>query len=215
MRKTIFSYQIQNNWTLKTASPKYAAELEQLQRKVFPTLSEPEIIKEAQYLRQMEVFPEGQFIVLEGDKLIAQCSTMRYHLSTEHHTFLEVSDHLWIGTHEPNGPWLYGLDMGVDPNYRQQGIARALYRAKQNLVRATDMEGQLIVGMLNDYFQYKEQYSTDDYYRQVLRGTIYDSTVSSQMKIGFRPLRLLNNYLEDAQCGNAGVLMMLEAEKEI
>ena len=69
--------------------------------------------------------------------------------------------------------------------------------------------------MLNGYFQYKKQYSTDEYYRLVLKGVLYDPTVSSQMKIGFRPLRLLNDYLEDAQCGNAGVLMMMEAEKEI
>lgn len=209
------SITIQNDWVIQTATPAYAAELEQLQRRVFPTLSEPEIIKAAQYLKQMEVFPEGQFIVLEGEKLIGQCSTMRYHLSTDHHTFLEISDNLWIGTHEPHGPWLYGLDMGVDPDYRRKGIARALYRAKQTLVRALDMEGQLIVGMLNGYFQYKKQYSTDEYYRLVLKGVLYDPTVSSQMKIGFRPLRLLNDYLEDAQCGNAGVLMMMEAEKEI
>ena len=44
----------------------FADQLEALQRKVFPRLADAEIITAAHYRRHLAVFPEGQFVALEG-----------------------------------------------------------------------------------------------------------------------------------------------------
>ena len=54
--------EILGKYTLQTATPEYAKQEAELQKIVFPTLSEVELMTEAQYIRHMEIFPEGQMI---------------------------------------------------------------------------------------------------------------------------------------------------------
>lgn len=186
-----------------------------MQELVFPTLSPEERLQAKHYLKHMELFPDGQFVVLDGETIIGMSTTIRYHLSMEDHTFFEVSAGLWMTTHEKDGDWLYGMDVGVHPDYRGKGIAKAIYRARQELCRALGLKGQITVGMPNGYLEYAEKMSLDDYYAALVQGTISDPTVSMQQKVGFEFVRLIHNYLDDPQCGNGGVLMILSVEREI
>src|SRR6267378_1621482 len=47
--------------------PEHAEQLEALQRICFPTLDDAERFKAAHYRRHLELFPDGQFVVLDGD----------------------------------------------------------------------------------------------------------------------------------------------------
>ena len=107
--------EILGKYTLQTATPEYAKQEAELQKIVFPTLSVEELMTEAQYKRHMEIFPEGQMIVLDGDRVIAATTTLMQNYHKGHHTFLEISDNLWLGTHDPKAEWLYGLDVSVHP----------------------------------------------------------------------------------------------------
>lgn len=203
-------------YTFRNTIAEDAKKLEALQQKVFPTLSAEERLSGQHYLRHIELFPEGQFVVTDGDRLIAMSSTMRTNHSLEaDHTFLEISDNLWLNTHDPQGAWLYGMDMGVDPAYRGQGVARALYRARQELCRKLGLKGQVTVGMLNGYLPYKDQLTVEEYGARVLRGELTDPTITPQQKVGFVLVRVIKNYLNDPQCGNAGILMVLDAAKAV
>jgi GNAT superfamily N-acetyltransferase len=206
---------IKNGWIIQNSQPEHAGRLEDLQHKVFPTLSEEEIMTEAHYLQHIRIFPEGQFVVLDGEKVIGASTTMRYHFSTEPHTFLEISGNLWMTTHEPHGDWLYGLDVGVDPDYRGMGIAREIYRARQEVVRELGLKGQITVGMMNGYEAVSDRYSTDEYFEKLRLGEINDPTVSMQQRMGFVIISLIHNYLDDPKCGNCGVLMTLNADCEV
>jgi len=203
-------------YTFRNTIPADAIKLEALQRAVFPTLSEEERLSAQHYLRHIELFPGGQFVVTDGDRLIAMSSTMRTNHPLEaDHTFLEISDNLWLTTHDPQGVWLYGMDMGVDPAYRGQGVARALYRARQELCRNLGLKGQVTVGMLNGYLPYKDQLTIDAYGTRVLSCALTDPTITPQQKVGFVLVRIVKNYLNDPQCGNAGILMVLDAAKDV
>lgn len=210
MKKTI-----RNGWVIQTPDPQHAEPLEALQRRVFPTLSEEEILTASHYRRHLEIFPEGQFVVLDGEKVIGMSTTMRSRFSDAPHTFLEISGNLWLTTHQPEGEWLYGLDLGVDPAYRQQGIAREIYRARQETARQLGLKGQLTVGMLNGYAAHRNYMTVEEYFEKLQQGQISDPTVSVQQRLGFRVLKLMKNYLDDPACGNAGVLMTLDASMEI
>jgi GNAT superfamily N-acetyltransferase len=202
-------------YTIQNTQPEHAAALDELQGIIFPTLAVEERIATRHYLHHIQLFPEGQFVVLDGEKAIGMSSTIRYHLALEDHTFLEISDHLWLNTHEPAGEWMYGMDVGVHPDYRGQGLARQIYRARQETCRILGLKGQITVGMPNGYANYAAQMSLDTYYEKWLAGEIFDPTVSVQRKMGFEPIRLIHNYLDDPQCGGGGVLLVLEVGVEV
>ena len=154
-------------------------------------------------------------MLLDGDQVIGMSSTIRYHYALEDHTFLDISEGLWMTSHKPDGDWLYGMDIGVHPAYRGQGLARAMYRARQETCQELGLKGQLTVGMLNGYQKYQNQMTIEAYYQELLAGRLKDPTVNVQQKIGFEWIRVIHNYLQDPQCGNAGVLMVLDASKKV
>jgi hypothetical protein len=72
--------EILGKYILQTATPEYAKQEAKLQKIVFPTLSEEELMTEAHYKRHIEIFPQGQMIVLDGDRVIAATTLMQnYH----------------------------------------------------------------------------------------------------------------------------------------
>lgn len=206
---------IQNGWVVQNIRTEHAGQLEALQRRVFPALSGDEILTEKHYLRHLDIFPEGQFVVLDGERVIGASTTMRSHFSTEPHTFLEISGNLWMTTHEPQGDWLYGLDVGVDPGYRRQGLAREIYRARQEVARQLGLKGQITVGMMNGYGAVSSEMTPEAYFEKLRSGIITDPTVSVQQRLGFTIVSLMKNYLDDPTCGNCGVLMTVGAKVEI
>ncbi|MBX7108425.1 MAG: GNAT family N-acetyltransferase [Chitinophagales bacterium] len=196
----------------------HAVSLEALQRKVFPTLAEDELLHADQYIKHMEIFPEGQFVALYGEQVVGATTSIRYHYdiqNPEHHTFQEVMGGGWLTTHEKDGEWLYGIDVSVDPSFRKMGIAKALYRARQHTVRKFGLKGQITVGMLNGYGTLKNKMTVEEYYEKVRSGELFDPTVSVQQKIGFKIAGLIKEYLHDPACGNAGALIVLEAGIEL
>lgn len=196
----------------------HAEALEALQRLVFPHLADQEILHADQYRHHLKVFPEGQFVALDGEKVVGGTTTMRYRFDGSHmpaHTFYDIMGGGWLSTHQPDGNWLYGLDVSVHPDYRKRGIARGFYRIRQELCRQLGLQGQIIVGMLNGYHRYRQELSVEEYFEQVKSGKLFDPTVSVQQRIGFQVVSLINNYLHDETCGNAGALLVLPAAKDI
>ena len=211
----MYQKELDNGIMLQQTQGQHAKALDTLQRIVFPTLADEERMSERHYLHHLEVFPAGQLVLLDGDEVIGMTSSIRYHFSLEDHTFLDVSDNLWFNTHEPDGDWLYGMDMGVHPDYRGRGLAREMYRARQEICSQLGLKGQIIVGMPNGYAQYAATMNLEEYFQQVVAGKIYDPTVSTQMRMGAEPQKLIHNYLDDPQCGNGGVLMILSVDKKV
>src|ERR687894_610935 len=55
--------------------PEHATQLEELQRGCFPTLDDAERFKAAHYRKHIELFPDGQFVALDGDRVIGATTT--------------------------------------------------------------------------------------------------------------------------------------------
>jgi predicted N-acetyltransferase YhbS len=204
--------------TIQPMQQEHAAQLEALQRVVFPSLAEEELLHEDQYKKHVELFPEGQFVALDNDKVIGATSSIRYHYNEgehEHHTFFEIMGGGWFTTHEPNGEWLYGMDVSVHPDYRNKGIARALYRARHYTCKALNLKGQMTVGMLNGFSELQHKYSLEEYFEKVKSKELFDPTVSVQQKIGFEVVDLMKDYLNDPTCGNAGAVIVLSIDNNI
>jgi GNAT superfamily N-acetyltransferase len=197
--------------------PEDAPALELLQIIVFPTLSNDELIRAEHYLRHLELFPEGQFVITDNGKVIGMTTTMRstFDFNHYHHTFMETIAGGWLTNHNPDGDWLYGLDVGVHPAYRGKGLARHLYRARHEIARELALKGQVTVGMMNGYGAVSNEMSGEQYYKELIEGKRTDPTLTPQMKVGFEPIALIPDYLNDPACGNYGVLIKIDIDKEI
>lgn len=68
--------EILGKYILQAATPENAKQLAELQKIVFHTLSEEELITEALYKRHIEIFPEGQMVVIDGDQVIESTTTL-------------------------------------------------------------------------------------------------------------------------------------------
>ncbi|MCC7133264.1 MAG: aminotransferase class III-fold pyridoxal phosphate-dependent enzyme [Gemmatimonadales bacterium] len=194
-----------------------AEQLEALQRIVFPTLADDERFKAHHYRKHLELFAAGQFVVEHQGRVVAATSTIRRHFDFDHphHTFAEVIQGGWLTSHEPDGPWLYGCDLGVHPDYRSRGLARALYAARQELVWRLELLGQLTAGMISGYGAIKDRHPPEEYLELVRRGQLVDPTLSAQLALGFEIRTLLPDHLHDPASDNHSVLIVLPAERSI
>ena len=215
--KDTYHREIGEGLVIRSMRPADAPQLEHLQRTVFPTLSDKELLQAKHYLRHLELFPEGQFVITHGDRVIGMTTTMRSHFDFEHyhHTFLETSAGGWLSNHEPDGDWLYGLDVGVHPDHRGKGLARELYRARHQLAEKLGLKGQLTVGMMSGYGAVSDRMTGEEYYAELVSGKRKDPTLSAQMHLGFEPIGLIPEYLSDPVCGNYGVLIRLDIAKKV
>lgn len=200
-----------------SARPEHADALEQLQRVVFPTLADEERFKAAHYRKHIELFPEGQVVGLDGDRVVAATATIRLHFNFDDrtHTFADIIQGGWLTSHEPDGDWLYGADLGVHPDYRGRGLAQALYAARQELVWALGLKGQVTAGMMSGFGAVKHRMSAESYYEGLVSGRINDPTLSMQRKVGFEFQALLKNYLSDPVCDNYSVLIVLDTARDV
>lgn len=199
-----------------STSADHVEALEALQELVFPTLAADELFRAEHYRKHLEVFPDGQFVVLDTTTaeptVVGMTSTLRQpDACLRPHRFADVSAGGFLTTHDPVGRWLYGVDVGVHPDWRRRGIARALYAARHDAVRALGLAGQVTVGMLSGYGAIKDRLTAAAYLEQVRRCERVDPTVSAQQKLGFEIRDLAEEYVSDPVCGGAGALLVLPA----
>lgn len=215
--KIIYRKQLDNGLVVQHMQPEDALQLEALQRIVFPTLANDELILAKHYLRHLELFPEGQLVIKDAEKVVGMTTTMRskFDFSHYHHTFKETIAGGWLTNHDPEGDWLYGLDIGVHPDYRGLGLARILYRARHEITNELGLKGQVTVGMMNGFGAVSNQMTGEQYFQELITGKRKDPTLSAQIKIGFEPIALIPDYLNDPACGNYGVLIKIDSYKTI
>ncbi|MEP7383841.1 MAG: GNAT family N-acetyltransferase [Gemmatimonadota bacterium] len=195
----------------------HADALESLQHDVFPTLDDAQRFKAEHYRRHLTLFPEGQFVALDGTRVVGATSTIRRHFDFDHasHTFDDIIQGGWLTSHEPDGEWLYGADLGVSPSYRGRGVARALYAARQELVWVLGLLGQMAAGMMSGFGERKHEMTAQAYFDGLRSGEINDPTLSMQLRVGFEARVLLPGHVHDPVCDDYSVLIVLDAARAV
>ena len=170
-------------------------------------------------VEQLERFPEGQFVAIvyeDGqEKVVGMATTMRTRRSPDERPlpWYDMIGSFGLRNHDPDGEWLYGVEIAVDPDYQKQGVASALYKARLGLVDKFGLRGWYAGGMLMGYHRYREQMSPREYGEHVLAGRLTDPTVSMQLHRGLEGRALIEGYYPEWVAGDCAVLLVHEPRK--
>ena len=189
--------------------PAHIPALVALQIVCYPTLADTSRFKAVHFESHLRMFPEGQWVALEGARVVGMSGGFRYtfDLARPHHTFDEIIDYGYFTRHDPAGEHFYGADVSVHPEYRGRGIGRRLYDARKDLVRRLGLKGIVTGAMIPGFADYKHTMDAPTYVARVVAGELVDPTLSMQLRQGFRVHGLLPNYLPDSATDGWAVLI--------
>jgi ribosomal protein S18 acetylase RimI-like enzyme len=180
-------------------TPDRAEDMVELELLCFPSVARDDLMTIEGVHLQAELFPQGSFIVLDDDRLVGMASgvLIDFDLSRPQHRMGVVVGHEGVGNHDPEGPWYYGTDIAVHPDYRGQGIARRLYELRKQLVVDLGRRGIVAGGVIPGYADHKDQMTAQEYVDRVAAGELFDATLSVQIANGFEVHGVIENYVDD------------------
>ncbi len=159
----------------------------------------PEWGHSAEMLQSQQThFPEGQFVVEYEGRVIGYCATFRIDESVAlaPHTWMQITGGGMASRHNPEGDWLYGMEVVVHPDYRRMRIGQRLYRARKRLCSDLKLRGIVFGGRIPGLLRHYKRYgSAEAYVQAVVEGRRRDPTLSFQLANGFEPLGVLREYV--------------------
>ena len=161
---------------------------------------------------QINNFPEGQFVAEYDGAIVGYCATFLIdgQNALKPHTWREISGGGYASRHDPDGDYLYGMEVCVDPDHRGSRIGQRLYDERKKLARSWGAKGIVFGGRLPTLARRVRRFdSPDAYIEEVRQNRQRDPVLSFQMRNGFEILGLLPDYLpEDKDSLGYGVHLL-------
>lgn len=181
-----------------------------IQRECFPPpYPEEQLWSREQIESHVRLFPAGALCAELDGELVGSCTSLiiKYDPTQPDHSWATTTGDGYITPHDPTGDSLYGVDMAVRPAFRGQGVARAMYQARFNLVRRLGLTRFMAGGRMPGYHLYAERFSPEEYAAEVVAGRIIDPVITPQLKAGLQPVTVVRNYLSDDESRDNALLL--------
>lgn len=149
----------------------------------------------------LALFPEGQICIGDKGRVVAAALTLiiDYASLETQHTYEDiVSDGTFL-KHDPEGDYLYGIDLFVHKDYRGMRLGRRLYDARKELCERMNLKGIIVGGRIPGYARYADQMSPNEYIAKVRQKEIIDNVLTFQLANDFFPKRAIRNYIPEDQ----------------
>lgn len=145
----------------------------------------------------LDLFPEGQLCVTVGGRPVAFALSIivDYDAFGDRHTYDDITGKLSFSTFDRTGDVLYGLEMMVDPEFRNMRLARRLYEARKALCEHLGLRAIIAGGRIPGYAEHAETMTPKEYIEKVSLKEIYDPVLSFQIANNFHVRKVLTNYL--------------------
>jgi predicted amidohydrolase/GNAT superfamily N-acetyltransferase len=185
--------------------------LVQLNKDCFPLLAEENVLwNRTQLENHQRVFPEGQFVVEIGGRVVGAAAALVVRLGLDQyrpHTYAGITDGGYFHNHDPQGDTLYGADVYVHPDFRGMGVGHQLYEGRRLLCRKLNLRRVVAGGRLDGYAEHAARFIPEEYVAQVEAGNIHDRVLSFQLREGFVVHGVLRNYVRDPRSKNCAALV--------
>ncbi|HXK54227.1 MAG TPA: GNAT family N-acetyltransferase [Hyphomicrobiales bacterium] len=169
-------------------------EIENISRRAFA----PQLYNTAAAARsQISNFPEGQFVAEYEGKIVGHCATFRISgdIGLKPHTWSEITGGGLASRHDPEGDWLYGMEVCVDPDYRRLRIGQRLYDARRQLCRNLKLKGITFGGRMPGYAKRSKSVGSPQVYLEKVTSKAFrDSVILFHLSNGFEPIGILEGY---------------------
>ncbi len=152
---------------------------------------------EAHIEKLLDIFPEGQIVVLFNDKVVgvALSIIVNYELYGDDHTYKQITGDYSFNTHSASGDVLYGIEVFVHPDYRGLRLARRLYDARKELCERLNLKSIVFGGRIPNYASHSAELSPKEYISKVKSKEVHDQVLSFQLANEFHVKKLLSNYM--------------------
>jgi predicted amidohydrolase/GNAT superfamily N-acetyltransferase len=147
---------------------------------------------------QISNFPDGQFVVEYEGEIVGYAASimLREEQALSAHNWTGITGGGYGSSHNPNGEWLYGMEVCVDPDRRRLRIGERLYDARKALVESLELKGITFGGRIPGWKKRKKIYPDPmDYMNAVKAKKVNDPGVNFQFRQGFDVHAILDNYL--------------------
>ncbi len=152
----------------------------------------------AQMLRgQINNFPGGQFVAEYDGRIVGHCATfiISGEIALQPHTWHGITGNGFASRHDPQGDWLYGMEVSVHPQYRRLRIGQRLYNARRQLCQNLGLKGVVFGGRMPGLARRITAAGTADaYLQQACERKVRDPVVSFHLAQGFEPIGVLSGY---------------------
>lgn len=153
----------------------------------------------AEMLRSQQThFPQGQFVVEYEGAVVGYCATFRIAgaVALAPHSWAQITAGGMASRHDPEGDWLYGMEVVVHPDYRRMRIGQRLYRARKRLCTDLKLRGIVFGGRIPGLARNLARFgSAEAYVQAVCEGRRRDPTLSFQLANDFEVIGLLRGYV--------------------
>ena len=163
-----------------------------------------------QFRAMITRFPEGQLCIEDKGRVVAGAFSLiiDYSRFGDRHTYQEVVGDGTLKNHDPEGDYLYGIDIFVSPDYREKRLGRRLYDARKELCETLNLKGIVIGGRIPGYAEWAEKKTPQQYIRMVNNREISDPVLTFQVSNDFHYKKIVENYWpEDYSSKGYGVIM--------
>jgi predicted amidohydrolase/ribosomal protein S18 acetylase RimI-like enzyme len=170
-----------------------------LVQKVYPHIAPYSL---AQLRGQLNNFAEGQFVAEYDGVIVGYCATLRVNriVALGKQSWREATGNGYASTHIPDGEYLYGMEVCVDPERRGLRIGERLYRARKDLCRRLRLTGIAFGGRIPGLRKnLKAAGSPENYLRLVQEKKLRDQVFQFHQRQGFNLLGLIEGYLPGDQ----------------
>ena len=163
------------------------------------------------YAAMLARFPHGQIGIEDNGQIVAAAFAVivDYAAFGDDHTYDEITGNADLTTHDPNGDVLYGVDVFVDPDYRQMRLGRRLYDGRKELCRRLNLRAIMAGGRIPGYRKYAASMGPAEYIEAVEHKEIIDPILSFQLSNDFAVKAVLEGYMPEDEASK-GFATLLE-----
>ncbi|MFN1217999.1 nitrilase-related carbon-nitrogen hydrolase [Chryseobacterium kwangjuense] len=167
-------------------------------KRAYPQMSES-IWSKKSIEKLTKIFPKGQICITVDGKLaaVALSIIVNYDDFGDEHTYVDITGNYTFNTHLSTGNVLYGIEVFVDPEFRELRLGRRLYDARKELCELLNLKSIILGGRIPNYHKYSDELSPREYIRRVRDKEIYDPVLSFQLSNNFLPIKILKKYLPE------------------